>query len=128
MRRILLVGLLIVVVALLGFAGVKVDDGSSGGEADAERGSSSAGEGTVVIEGFAFAPGELTVAAGIAVTWTNQDGVPHAIQDDSGGELFAESEELGQGESFAFTYDQAGEYAYICGLHNYMQGTVTVTP
>lgn len=125
MRRLLLLMLPLLVIALIGFVGVSTD-GASEDDA-APTGSGGPGNGTVAIEGFAFAPEDLTVAAGTEVTWTNGDGSPHSIQDDSGEELFEESEDLDDGDSFGFTYERPGEYAYLCGIHNYMQGTVTVT-
>jgi plastocyanin len=79
----------------------------------------------VAIVDFAFDPAELTVPAGTTVTWTNEDDSPHSIQDDS--ELGAdESADLGPGDSFELTYDEPGTYAYLCGIHNYMTGSVTV--
>jgi plastocyanin len=125
MRRygILLLPLLIVVV--LGFVGVTTAD--SGGRDVAADDDGGGAAGSVDIANFAFGPMDVTVAAGTPVTWTNRDGSPHAIQDDTGDDLFAESDELDQGDTFSFTYAEPGTYAYICGIHNYMQGTVTVT-
>ncbi|MBW3548634.1 MAG: cupredoxin domain-containing protein, partial [Actinobacteria bacterium] len=59
------------------------------------------------------------------VTWTNQDSAAHTVKDS--GDLFPESDELAQGDTFEFTYDTPGEYPYICGIHEYMKGTVTVS-
>jgi plastocyanin len=37
------------------------------------------------------------------------------------------SDDLGEGDAFSFTFDQPGSFPYICGIHNYMRGTVTVS-
>jgi plastocyanin len=37
------------------------------------------------------------------------------------------SESLGEGVSFTHTFDAAGTFAYICGIHPSMAGTVVVT-
>jgi plastocyanin len=101
--------------------------GGGDGDGDAADGGGSASEGAseVAIDNFSFMPPDVEVAAGTEVTWTNQDDVAHTVQDDA--ELFPESEELASGETFSFTYDTAGEYPYICGIHPYMKGTVTVS-
>jgi plastocyanin len=91
----------------------------------APTGATASASGTVVIADFAFAPGALTVKVGDEVTWINNDSAPHTIANEGG--LFPESDDLGQGDEFAFTYDRAGTYAYFCGIHSSMQGEVVVT-
>ena len=125
MRRFGLLVLPLLIVVVVGYVGVTASGG--GGDDEASDGSGApAADGAVAIADFAFDPVDATVPAGTAVTWTNTDGSPHSIQDDSGRELFPESEDLGNGDTFSFTYDEAGTYEYICGIHNYMRGTVTV--
>jgi plastocyanin len=34
----------------------------------------------VSIANFAFTPGEITIAPGETVTWTNDDGAPHGLE------------------------------------------------
>lgn len=102
------------------------NDSDPSEEGDAAPTSEAAGSGTEVgIEGFEFQPASTTVSAGSTVTWTNRDDAIHSIQDESdlGTE---ESDDLGEGDTFEITYDQPGEYPYICGIHNYMTGTVVV--
>ena len=79
----------------------------------------------VAISNFEFGPKVLTVQAGTRVTWTNQDSSPHSIKDKSSLST-AESPQLFQGETFSITYAKAGTYPYICGIHNYMTGSVEV--
>ncbi len=99
--------------------------GGTGGEASSPAaGPSSSGQ-AVSIAGFKFVPPDTEVTAGTEVVWTNDDTVAHTVQDE--GELFAESPELATGDTFSFTYDTPGTYPYICGIHPYMKGTVTVS-
>jgi plastocyanin len=83
-----------------------------------------AAPGSVNIAEFAFAPPTLAVTVGSTVTWTNQDGVSHSV--DSSDDTF-DSEPLGQGATFAHTFDAAGSFTYLCGIHPSMSGTITVT-
>jgi len=87
---------------------------------------SGAGGAAVHIANFAFGPPTLTVKAGTTVTWTNQDTAVHSIKDTS---LLATpvSPDLAQGGTFSITYGRPGSYSYICGIHNYMTGSVEVT-
>jgi plastocyanin len=79
----------------------------------------------IKISGFAFDPTPLTVTVGTTVTWTNEDGAAHTIVSDTG---VWTSPRLGQGDTFSFTFDTAGTYAYHCGIHSSMAGSITVEP
>lgn len=81
--------------------------------------------GAVSISGFAFGPSTLTVAAGTTVTWTNEDGFAHNVTGPDGA--FA-SADLATGDTFSVTFDEAGSFTYLCGIHPSMAGTVVVTP
>lgn len=78
--------------------------------------------GTVTIANFAFSPAAVTVPAGTTLTWTNNDSAPHDI---SGGPLHSPT--LSQGQTWSYTFSTAGTYSYICSIHPYMTGSVTVT-
>lgn len=85
----------------------------------------------VGIQNFVFVPASVTVPAGTTVTWTNQDSPPHQIVSDatslfSTGAMFM-STQLTQGQKFSFTFNNAGTFAYHCGIHPFMTGTITVT-
>ncbi|HSW42773.1 MAG TPA: plastocyanin/azurin family copper-binding protein [Patescibacteria group bacterium] len=79
----------------------------------------------VEIAGFAFGPAALRVPVGTEVTWTNSDPTPHTVTADSGS--FA-SPTLDAGGAFAFRFDAAGTYSYICQIHPSMKGSVVVAP
>lgn len=78
---------------------------------------------SVSIEGFAFSPAVLTIPVGTTVTWTNNDGTNHTVTSDGGA---FDSGALGSGDTFQFTFDEAGSYPYHCTIHPNMTGTIVV--
>ena len=64
-----------------------------------------AGGATVSIANFAFAPTPISVAAGSTVTWSNDDGAPHALAFADGAPA---SDLLLPGQRFSRTFAQAG--------------------
>jgi plastocyanin len=100
---------------------------AAGGSAAPATGGSAApaaGGDAVSIKGFAFNPGDLTVKAGDKVTWTNEDSTKHKIKSADGS---FDSDALSQGNTFDHVFSTAGTFAYICGIHPSMKGTITVT-
>jgi plastocyanin len=82
------------------------------------------GNGTsVTIMSFAFSPASLTVKTGTKVTWTNKDAVTHTVTADQGA---FNSGLLSPGNSFSFTFTQAGTYSYHCNIHHSMTATIIV--
>jgi plastocyanin len=77
----------------------------------------------VEIVDFSFKPGALKVATGTKVTFTNGDGFAHTATADDGS---FDSGHLEKGQSFDFTFDKAGTYAYKCDIHNSMTGSIVV--
>jgi nitrite reductase (NO-forming) len=81
----------------------------------------------------AFDPLELTVQVGTTVRWTNTDTVAHTVtsgvSDGTTGthDGVFDSGFLSQGDTFTFTFDQAGEYPYFCVPHPWMRGKIIVT-
>jgi plastocyanin len=78
----------------------------------------------VTIQNFSFAPAQLSVKVGTTVTWTNQDSAAHTVAADDGSWT---SGDLAKGQAFTHTFDKAGTFAYHCGVHPSMKGTITVT-
>ncbi|SES42992.1 cupredoxin domain-containing protein [Actinokineospora terrae] len=81
------------------------------------------GDATVEIKNFTFTPQQLTVVVGTTVTWKFTDTAKHNVT--ASGKSFA-SDDLSDGATFTHTFDKPGEYPYICSLHQYMTGTITV--
>jgi len=81
-----------------------------------------AGETSIAIDNFTFAPQELTLKVGDSVTWTNHDDIPHTIV--SAGKF--RSKTLDTDGTFSFTFTAAGDYKYFCSLHPHMTGMIKV--
>ena len=77
---------------------------------------------TILIQNFAFSPATLTVASGTSVTWINKDSTGHTVV----GEGFSSST-INHGETFMNQFTAPGTYAYHCGIHPTMAGTIIVT-
>ncbi|MBA3276382.1 MAG: ScyD/ScyE family protein [Chloroflexia bacterium] len=77
----------------------------------------------VDIQNFAFGPATLTVSVGDTVTWTNNDTVPHTATA-SGGAF--DSGTISPGDTFTFTFTEAGSFDYICNFHPNMMATIVV--
>jgi plastocyanin len=75
------------------------------------------------IADFAFAPKNLTVKVGEAITWTNSDSAPHTVTAKGGA---FDSGNMQQGDTFTWKADKAGTFEYLCDIHPSMVGTVTV--
>jgi plastocyanin len=85
--------------------------------------SAQAADVTVKIDNFTFSPESTEVAVGTTVTWLNEDDIPHAIATN---ERQFKSHALDTGDSFSFTFTQAGSYDYFCSLHPHMKGKIIV--
>ena len=83
------------------------------------------GTAEIDIKNFAFVPATLTVAAGTAVTWVNQDEEPHNIVSLGKPRVFR-SQGLDGGEKYSFVFDKPGTYEYVCSVHPHMHGTIVV--
>ena len=84
------------------------------------------GNAAVTIAGFAFAPATLTVKAGASVTWTNEDSATHTVKWEDGSP--ASGSLTSGGSPYSRTFDAPGTFAYVCGIHSSMKGTVVVEP
>jgi plastocyanin len=73
----------------------------------------------------AYGVNPLVVSMGTTVTWTNGDAIPHTATSDTG---VWDSGILGPGQSFSFTFAQAGTFPYHCAIHGAasMSGTIVV--
>jgi plastocyanin len=78
----------------------------------------------IEIADFQFGPADAVVPVGTEVVWLNNDTDVHSII--STGDLFANSDNFDPGESYAMTFTEPGTYPYTCGVHPFMEGTVTV--
>lgn len=82
----------------------------------------------------AFAPNPINAQVGDTVTWTNKDTTIHTVTSGSnqtpdgkfdssnGGQSY-----MAGGQTFSYTFTEAGDYPYYCSLHPLMVGTVVVS-
>jgi plastocyanin len=88
---------------------------------------SAAAAGTIIIKNFAFSPATLTVAPGTKVTVMNEDSVTHTLTSTASPHAF-DTGDIAPGATMTFTAPgKAGSYPYICTIHTYMHGTLTVS-
>src|SRR5215213_8436962 len=69
----------------------------------------------------AYQPNPIQVSVGNTVSWTNNDSQPHTVTSGSNGQpdnKFNSSPNfsplLNPGQTFSFTFTQAGDYPYFC--------------
>jgi plastocyanin len=80
-----------------------------------------------------FFQGDVTIAQGEAVTFQNMDTVPHDVTAQSkgaDGKPLFQSAQVGTGQSApveGVPYLTTGSYPYICSIHPFMKGTITVS-
>lgn len=80
-----------------------------------------------------FFQGDVTIAQGQAVTFQNMDTVPHDVTAQgkgADGKPLFQSAQVGTGQSApveGVQYLTSGSYPYICSIHPFMKGTITVS-
>ncbi|MCC3414878.1 MULTISPECIES: cupredoxin family copper-binding protein [unclassified Microcoleus] len=80
---------------------------------------------TVKISNFKFEPANLTIAVGKTVQFINLDEDPHTATSMDGA---FNSKGLDTDQTWNYTATKPGTYPYICAVHPFMKGTLTVTP
>ena len=65
----------------------------------------------------------MTVAVGTKVTWKFEDSAAHTVKANDGS---FSSPPMKSGQTFSYTFTKAGTFPYICSIHQYMTGTITV--
>jgi plastocyanin len=78
---------------------------------------------TVHIRDDKFQPPSVTVAAGDAVSFINDDDDAHTATADDGS---WDSEGLNQGQKWSHTFAKSGKVTYHCTVHPFMHGTLVV--
>ena len=77
-----------------------------------------------------YLPANITINAGDTVEWPNVDTAAHTVTSGSpadGPSGVFDSSLLMADATFAFTFEDAGEYDYFCMVHPWMVGSVSVT-
>lgn len=76
-----------------------------------------------------YDPAEVTVSVGATVTWTNDDTAAHTVTSGTptdGPDGIFDSSIVMSGNTFEYTFEEAGDYDYFCIVHPWMTGKVTV--
>ena len=79
-------------------------------------------KGDINVASFAFLPAKISAQVGRALTFFNSDDTPHQISVANGPKTAV----FLRGQRASLTFDKAGEYSYICGLHPTMKGVIEV--
>lgn len=83
------------------------------------------GAAELVISDFGYRPADLTVRPGQRVIVVNKDSTPHTVTATTGHAF--DTGPVPAGGSTTFTAPaKPGSYPYICSIHQFMHGTLTV--
>ena len=119
-----LIGTAALVLALIGGLG-----GSSGGASNSNSPTAPAGTASIVITNFVFVPARLSVTPGERILVKNEDSVAHTLTATPGSSPTAvfNSGNIPAGKSkYVTAPSTAGTYQYLCSIHNFMNGEITV--
>jgi len=125
MKSMMLILLPILIIPIIGVAHAQ-----TASEIDIATGAGSSSQAICVAANNCFSPNPLTIAPGTTVTWKNTDTTTHVIcsgkvTDDQCGSVF-EDDALKNGQTFQFTFANAGTFDYYCSVHPWMTGQVIV--
>jgi len=81
-------------------------------------------EQNITIVDFQYIPANITISIGTKVIWTNNGPSPHTVTSDTN--IF-NSENMGVGAKWNYTFNQSGSFPYHCAIHPSMLGIVIVT-
>ena len=73
-----------------------------------------------------YIPSSVTVPAGSTVTWSNDDTAAHTVTSSPDSPMQFNSDLFLAGATYDVTFDDPGEYPYLCIVHPWMVGTVIV--
>jgi plastocyanin len=97
---------------------------ASGGSGSGGASSPTGGSATITIQNFSFSPAKITVTPGEKVTVTNKDSVAHTV---TANDKKFNTGDIDPGKTVTFTAPSSpGSYPYICTIHQYMTGMLTV--
>ena len=80
--------------------------------------------GTIYIKDKIFAPPQISIPKGSAVSWVNNDNIEHTVTIDQGNG--PRSGNIAPGVTYSYTFETAGSFQYHCDIHRSMRGTIVV--
>ena len=81
---------------------------------------------TVTIVNNSFVPDTLTILPGTKVTWINQDSVLHTVAAAGQYSGMFQSQSLGTGDTFTYTFGSYGTFPYTSTIDQNMNGRIVV--
>jgi len=122
----------LVLVSAVGLAACSSSSSAAASAGGASTGSSSSAASDVpaasvhvIIKNFAFHPDDFTVKPGATVTVTNDDTVDHTF---TARDRAFNTGDIAPGQTVHFTAPtKPGQYPYLCLIHQFMTGTLTVS-
>jgi plastocyanin len=73
---------------------------------------------------FGYGPARIRIKKGTTVTWTNLGDLPHTATEVT--QRMWDTGDLVKGASKAITFNEPGNYYYICTPHPWMYGQIIV--
>ena len=73
-----------------------------------------------------YIPAGVSVEPGTTVTWSNDDTAAHTVTSSPDSPMSFDSGLFLAGATFDVTFDEPGEYPYLCIVHPWMTGVVVV--
>ena len=76
-----------------------------------------------------YTPKKITIPVGTSVIWNNSDDEAHTVTDGTAQSIWGtvfDSGIMRLDDVYEFTFNQTGTYPYLCALHPWMLGSVTV--
>lgn len=77
-----------------------------------------------------YLPASVSISVGDTVVWNNDDTAAHTVTSGNpsdGPDGVFDSSLVMTGNSFEFTFNEAGSYEYFCMVHPWMTGAVQVS-
>lgn len=125
MKKIWLIGFLLIIALISGCAGPKTETQPAATASQTPPAQPvPATAVNIEIKGFAFNPATITIPKGTTVIWTQKDSAQHTAT--SAGNAFS-SDILSQGQTFSYTFNESGTFEYNCHIHPSMRGKVIVS-
>lgn len=84
---------------------------------------------TIIIKDFDYDPFTLKIKAGAVIIWMNEDSYAHTVTakgHTSKTKGLFDSGTLSKGQSFSYTFKEAGTFEYYCAIHPSMIGKIEV--
>jgi len=108
------------VIILFSLAACTAQDQSSNTTEQVSSDTKGSDPNQIICKNNRFSPDSLTIKVGTTITWINEDNYMHTVTSGASPsdrtDLF-DSGNLNKGETFSYTFDEAGTIDYFCIPH-----------